>query len=60
MIIKKSQVIGLNPNSKLLKAYKDSLISLNEIQLETAIGLMLGDASLQSQKNGKSFRLKFE
>ena len=60
MLIKKSQVIGLNPNSKLLKAYKDSLISLSAIQLEVAIGLMLGDASLQSQKNGKTFRLKFE
>jgi len=60
MLINKSQVIGLNPNSKLLKAYKDSLISLSAIQLEVAIGLMLGDASLQSQKNGKTFRLKFE
>jgi hypothetical protein len=60
MLIKKSQVIGLNPNSKLLKAYKDSLISLSAIQLEVAIGLMLGDASLQSKNNGKTFRLKFE
>jgi hypothetical protein len=60
MLINKSQVIGLNPNSKLLKAYKDSLIALNAIQLEVAIGWMLGDASLQGQKNGKTFRLKFE
>jgi len=28
--------------------------------MEAAIGLMLGDASLQSQNKGKTFRMKFE
>lgn len=45
----KQQLIGLNPNSRLIKDYKFSLISLSNIQLETSIGLMLGDASLQTK-----------
>ena len=58
--ILKSDIIGLSPNSKLVKAYKNSLIELSNIQKETAIGLMLGDASLQTQNNGKTYRIKFE
>lgn len=49
-----------NPNSKVYKEYKASLTALSPIQLETSVGLMLGDASLQSQNKGKTFRLKFE
>lgn len=58
--ISKSQVLGLGPNSKLLKQYKDSLCSLSQIEKEAAVGLMLGDASLQTQNKGKTFRMKFE
>ena len=60
MKISKIDVIGLSPNSKLMKDYKNSLTSLSQIQKEASIGLMLGDASLQTQNNGKTFRLKFE
>lgn len=58
--ISKSKVLGLGPNSKLLKAYKESLGKLSEAQREAAIGLMLGDASLQTQNKGKTYRMKFE
>jgi hypothetical protein len=58
--LNKNQLIGLGPNSKLLKEYKDSLIKLSQVQWEAAIGLMLGDASLQTQNKGKSYRMKFE
>lgn len=60
MKIQKSQIIGLGPNSNLVKAYKDSLKNLSKIQFEIAIGLMLGDASLQTQNKGKTYRMKFE
>ena len=46
--ILKNEVIGLGPNSAKLKEYKDSLIELSIEQKEAIIGLMLGDASLQS------------
>lgn len=48
------------PNSKAMKEYKESLLSLTKEQKEASIGLVLGDASLQTQNNGKTFRLKFE
>jgi len=60
MEILKSQIIGLGPNSNLVKAYKESLNNLSRIQFEAAIGLMLGDASLQTQNKGKTYRMKFE
>lgn len=60
MKISKEKVLGLSPNSKLLKEYKNSLHKLSNLQWEVAIGLMLGDASLQTQNNGKTFRMKFE
>jgi hypothetical protein len=60
MKIIKSQIIGLGPNSNLVKAYKNSLKNLSTIQFEAAIGLMLGDASLQTQNKGKTYRMKFE
>jgi hypothetical protein len=43
----------------LLKQYKSSLI-LSKEQWEASIGLMLGDASLQTQNNGITYRIKFE
>jgi hypothetical protein len=48
------------PNNKLLKEYKKSLFLLSDIQREASIGLMLGDASLQTQNGGKTYRMKFE
>ena len=58
--ILKNEVIGLGPNSAKLKEYKDSLIELTIEQKEAIIGLMLGDASLQSKNKGKTYRIKFE
>ena len=58
--ILKNEVICLGPNSAKLKEYKDSLIELTIEQKEAIIGLMLGDASLQSQNKGKTYRIKFE
>ena len=56
----KNLLIGLSPNSKLIKEYKKSLTSLTTLQWEASIGLMLGDASLQTQNKGKTYRMKFE
>ena len=53
----------LSPNSNKLKAYKENLLPFSSIQIETIIGLLLGDASLQTlNKEGRSptFRIKFE
>jgi hypothetical protein len=58
--ILKNEIIGLGPNSSKIKEYKNSLIDLTKDQKETAIGLLLGDASLQSQNKGKTYRIKFE
>ena len=61
--INKKDIIGLSPNSNKVKEYKKSLSvsgGLSMKQKEAAIGLILGDASLQSQNKGKTFRLKFE
>lgn len=56
----KNSLIGLGPNSKAIKDYKSSLKSLTRIQFEAAIGLILGDASLNTDNKGKTYRLKFE
>ena len=56
----KESLIGISPNSKLFKEYRDSLTSLSTIQWEASIGLIIGDASLQTQNGGKTYRLKFE
>jgi LAGLIDADG DNA endonuclease family len=58
--ILKTDIIGLGPNSNKVKEYKNSLIKLSNIKKEAAIGLVLGDASLQSQNKGKTYRIKFE
>ena len=55
----KTDIIGLGPNSNKVKDYKNSLIELSNIQKESIIGLILGDASLQSQNKGKTYRIKF-
>lgn len=49
-----------SPNSKSLKEYKFTLTNLSQLQWEASIGLMLGDASLQTQNKGKTYRMKFE
>nr|YP_009240572.1 LAGLIDADG endonuclease [Pyronema omphalodes]AMO66544.1 LAGLIDADG endonuclease [Pyronema omphalodes] len=56
----KNELKGLGPNSKKLRQYKESLVKLSQTQWEAAIGLMLGDASLQTQNGGKTYRMKFE
>jgi hypothetical protein len=43
----------------LLETYKNQLV-LTPRQREIIIGTMLGDASLQTQDKGKTYRLKFE
>jgi LAGLIDADG DNA endonuclease family protein len=55
-----AEIIGLGPNSNKVKEYKNSLIELTKNQKEAAIGLLLGDVSLQSQNEGKTYRIKFE
>jgi len=58
--IDKNSMIGLGPNSKKLREYKESLFTLNVKQQEAAIGLILGDASLNTDNKGKTYRMKFE
>lgn len=58
--INKNLLIGKSPNSRLVKLYKDSLSTLTKDQWDASIGLILGDASLQTQNQGKTFRIKFE
>ena len=42
-----------------MKLYKAHISPLNQIQIESLIGMILGDASLQKQKSG-DYRLKFD
>lgn len=56
----KETLIGISPNSKLIREYQNSLIALSTEQWEASIGLVLGDSSLQTQNKGKTFRMKFE
>jgi len=49
-----------SPNSKSLRDYKMTFSKLSLIQWEASIGLMLGDASLQTQNKGRTYRMKFE
>lgn len=58
--IDKNSLIGLGPNSKKLREYKESLFTLSVKQQEAAIGLILGDASLNTDNKGKTYRMKFE
>lgn len=50
--------IGASPNSKILKDYKATLFEQTEIEMDTAIGHALGDASVDRKNN--TTRLKFE
>jgi hypothetical protein len=58
--MKKELLIGISPNSQAMKEYQKSLTCLTVKQREASIGLMLGDASLQTQNQGKTYRFKFE
>jgi len=58
--INKELLIGIGPNSNLIRDYKNSLFSLSTIQWECSIGLILGDASLRTQNKGKTFKIQFE
>lgn len=46
-------------NSKKIEAYKTTL-KLNDLQKEVLFGLMLGDAHLETQNEGRTYRLKIE
>lgn len=46
-------------NTKIIKTYKTNL-KLTKLQREIIIGLMLGDGHLETQNNGKTYRLKVE
>jgi hypothetical protein len=50
----------LSPNSKALRELKAKLVRLTNEQHEAAIGLILGDVSIQTLNKGKTYRLKFE
>ena len=39
-LLTKNDVIGLGPNNKLLKQYKESLVKLSQVQWEAAVGLL--------------------
>lgn len=56
----KNELIKASLNSKIMREYKKSLNKLNDLQLQASIGLILGDASLQTKYNGKTYRIKFE
>lgn len=60
----KQRAINSSPNSKRVRVYKFFLTNLSTEQFEAAIGLILGDASLQTQSKGImtkiTYRMKFE
>lgn len=45
-----------SPNTKELKEHKNTL-KLTKIQREVLIGLLLGDGSMQTQNDGRTYRL---
>jgi LAGLIDADG DNA endonuclease family len=53
-------LLNMSPNNNNLKEYKITVNNLSKEEWEILIGLMLGDASLQTQNNGKTYRMKFE
>lgn len=50
----------LSPNSQEFRRYKDTLKGLSPMQYQTAIGLILGDVRIETNKNGNGALLKFE
>lgn len=60
-VLAKMAVQGkISPNSREMKAYKQALPPLSPFLVLVAIGLMLGDVSLQSNASGTAYRIKFE
>lgn len=57
MMVKQGRI---SPNSKVLNAYKAQLPTLPQELVLIAIGLMLGDVSLQTNASGTANRIKFE
>lgn len=53
------QKYEIGSSRKRLFLYKASLFSLSSVEKEVAIGCLLGDASIQTQDGGKTYRLKF-
>ena len=45
-----------SPNTKELRRYKETL-KLTKTQREVIVGLLLGDGSMQTQNNGRTYRL---
>ena len=45
-----------SPNTKELRKYKETL-KLTKTQRELIVGLLLGDGSMQTQNNGRTYRL---
>src|SRR5258708_26255989 len=45
--------------SRAIEAYKSDL-ELSSVQRETLVGLVLGDACLETQNRGRTYRLKIE
>ncbi len=45
-------------NNKKLESYKSQIL-LSKQQKEILVGLLLGDAHLETQNNGRTFRLKY-
>ena len=58
-MIEKIPKIAPTLRGPALTNYKNQLV-LTQTQREIAIGVLLGDASLNTQDSGKSYRLKFE
>jgi len=58
--VTKEMVVGLGPNSNLIKIYKAKLKALSTIEKETLIGLLLGDASIRTRNFKRSFSIQFE
>ena len=58
--INKKSLLGLGPNSNKIKKYKAQLTNLTSTQFDSAIGLILGDASLNTDNKGKTYRIKFK
>jgi hypothetical protein len=51
--------MNFSPNSKALRELKAKLVGLTNVQFEAAIGLILGDASIQSQNKGSPYSKRF-
>jgi hypothetical protein len=51
--------MNFSPNSKALRELKAKLVGLTNVQFEAAIGLILGDTSIQSQNKGSPYSKRF-